>query len=497
MKKSPNAKIASNGILSSIGIKKGVALALAIVVIGGVSYLGAHNNTNSHAATATATLALMPATNKYQVGDTIPVVVQVNSVTGISTIEAGISYPSSLLKFLSVTEGSIFTVQGRTATGTAGTIDIIRTLPGGTAGATGANTVVTVNFQVLAAGTATVGLTTASGVYDIAAGANIYDATSSKGGAYTLQLPPPTISSASPASGLSVGTKDVTITGTNFVAGATVKFGTAASPDATVVNSTTLTASAQPHSAGTVSVIVTNPDGQSATLSNGFVYNNPGPSISSISPTSGLSTGGTAVTITGAGFSTSPVVKIGGITATNVVLVGSTTITATTPAHAAGLTDVVVTNSDAQSVTQVGGFTYKNAAPTITSVSPIGGTISGGAVVTISGTNFIAGATVTFGGTAATSVSVSNGNTITATAPMHVSGAADIKVTNPDGQTVTKTAGFSYTTAGDINNDGHVNTLDLTVILTHDGQNYAAADLNHDNTVGAADLAILLAHWTW
>jgi hypothetical protein len=49
----------------------------------------------------------------------------------------------------------------------------------------------------------------------------------------------------------------------------------------------------------------------------------------------------------------------------------------------------------------------------------------------------------------------------------------------------------------DINGDGHVNTLDLSVVLTHDNTNYAPADLNHDGTVGAADLAILLSHWVW
>jgi hypothetical protein len=53
------------------------------------------------------------------------------------------------------------------------------------------------------------------------------------------------------------------------------------------------------------------------------------------------------------------------------------------------------------------------------------------------------------------------------------------------------------TLPGDINGDGHVNTLDLSILIAHDGQNYVAADLNHDGTVGAADLAIMLANWTW
>ena len=51
------------------------------------------------------------------------------------------------------------------------------------------------------------------------------------------------------------------------------------------------------------------------------------------------------------------------------------------------------------------GFTY-TVNPTVTSVSPNNGTTAGGTSVTITGTNFATGATVTFGGTAATNVVV-------------------------------------------------------------------------------------------
>ncbi len=44
--------------------------------------------------------------------------------------------------------------------------------------------------------------------------------------------------------------------------------------------------------------------------------------------------------------------------------------------------------------------------PTVTSVSPSSGSTAGGTAVTITGTNFVAGATVTFGGAAATNVVV-------------------------------------------------------------------------------------------
>ncbi len=50
---------------------------------------------------------------------------------------------------------------------------------------------------------------------------------------------------------------------------------------------------------------------------------------------------------------------------------------------------------------------------------------------------------------------------------------------------------------GDTNGDSRINAIDLSVLLSHDGLNFAAADFNNDGVVGAADLAILLGHWTW
>lgn len=49
----------------------------------------------------------------------------------------------------------------------------------------------------------------------------------------------------------------------------------------------------------------------------------------------------------------------------------------------------------------------------------------------------------------------------------------------------------------DINGDGRINAADMSVLISHNGTNYAAADLNSDGTVGSADLAILLSRWTW
>ena len=156
------------------------------------------------------------------------------------------------------------------------------------------------------------------------------------------------------------------------------------------------------------------------------------------------------MTITGTGFLSGATVSMGGTAATGVNVVSSTSITATTPAHAAGAVSVVVTNTDNQTGTFSNGYTYttSNPAPTVSGISPNTGTTAGGTAVTITGTGFLAGATVSFGGTAATGVNVASGTSITATTPAHAAGAVSVVVTNTDNQTGTLTNGYTYTTSG-------------------------------------------------
>jgi len=70
-----------------------------------------------------------------------------------------------------------------------------------------------------------------------------------------------------------------------------------------------------------------------------------------------------------------------------------------------------------------------NQSPTVSSVAPASGTTLGGTAVTVTGTNFAAGATVMIGGTAATNVAVQNATTLTAETPQHAAGPADVAVT--------------------------------------------------------------------
>jgi hypothetical protein len=78
-------------------------------------------------------------------------------------------------------------------------------------------------------------------------------------------------------------------------------------------------------------------------------------SITKVEPSTGWSSGGSVVTISGTGFR-SPTLTIGG------ARVGYTGVSdqlfATLPAHAPGIADVVLTNYDGESVTSLGAITY-------------------------------------------------------------------------------------------------------------------------------------------
>ena len=82
------------------------------------------------------------------------------------------------------------------------------------------------------------------------------------------------------------------------------------------------------------------------------------PFISGITPVTGLTNGGTVVTITGSNFLSGVAVKFGANIGTGISLTGSTNITATTPAGAAGAVNVVVENSSGLAATNLNGFTY-------------------------------------------------------------------------------------------------------------------------------------------
>jgi formylglycine-generating enzyme required for sulfatase activity len=88
------------------------------------------------------------------------------------------------------------------------------------------------------------------------------------------------------------------------------------------------------------------------------VVPDPAPTVSSVSPTSGSTSGGTAITITGTNLTGASSVTVGGVAATSVVVVSPSSITAVTPAGAAGAKIVAVTTAGG-TATLTNGFTYQ------------------------------------------------------------------------------------------------------------------------------------------
>ena len=254
----------------------------------------------------------------------------------------------------------------------------------------------------------------------------------------------PTVTGISPTHGPNGGNTKVTITGTGFTSAATVKFGATAGTSVTFVSSTQITANAPAYSTYvTVDVTVTTVGGTSATSANDqYSYDGDKPTVTSISPTTGPVGGGTSVTIAGTGFTSAATVKFGPNAATSVTYISPTQIIATSPAGT-GTVDITVTNIDGTSNTGPSDkFTYA-PVPVITSSSPSSGTNAGGTSVTIRGSGFTGATAVSFGGTPAASFTVNSASQITATSPAHAAGGpVDITVTTPGGTSATSSNDF-------------------------------------------------------
>jgi len=86
------------------------------------------------------------------------------------------------------------------------------------------------------------------------------------------------------------------------------------------------------------------------------------------------------------------------------------------------------------------------ASLAVVTLTPSSGHMSGGTLVTISGTGFRGIMAVSFGGVAATNVSVISSTLLTATAPAHPHGDVDVVVANAAGQISGLSRRFTYLT---------------------------------------------------
>jgi IPT/TIG domain len=180
----------------------------------------------------------------------------------------------------------------------------------------------------------------------------------------------------------------------------------------------------------------------------------------SVLPATSPEAGGVPITITGTGFATGATVVFNngaGVTASavNCSVASGTTITCLTPSFTtAGTTTVVVTNVDGSATTPL-AFTYTPSTPFSTAgtgaISPDGGSTNGGTFVTITGSDFAAGAVVRIGGVPAYKVQVVNSTTIQAILPAGSAGNPSVNVFNPSGANGAVPGGYAYSTGAGIN----------------------------------------------
>ncbi|MBI3594810.1 MAG: Ig-like domain-containing protein, partial [Nitrospirae bacterium] len=270
---------------------------------------------------------------------------------------------------------------------------------------------------------------------------------------FTVVAPQPTLSGISPATvtyGVTLSTA-LSILGTNFVPGATISVGTLTG---VAVYSTTPATAATPFvylsssrlsvywnntslSPGSYDVTVTNPlagGGLSVFKAAAFTVVAPQPALSGMSPSSvtyGVTLSGD-VTITGSNFAPGATISIGTLTGKTVpsnvpatsdnpfVYLSSTSLSVYWPNNSLspGSYDVTVTNplsGGGLSVFKAAAFTVIAPQPALSGITPsgvtYGVTLSGD--VTISGSNFAPGATISIGTLSGTSVQSTGAATAT------------------------------------------------------------------------------------
>ncbi len=252
---------------------------------------------------------------------------------------------------------------------------------------------------------------------------------SAAGGSYTVlaSTGAVSISSLTPyAVGQGVSNANVQIYGAGFDPAATVTFSSSRVTlnSTTFIDSTHLTANitTSTSSAQSSNVTVTNPASAGSgtfTATAGF-YINSRPTITSVTPTTGLAGNAYDLTFVGTGFQAGAVVAItgSGVTISNVNVTSATSMTAhmvigATPTY--GLQTLTITNPDLGYNT-ISFNVASLTSPAITSISPnVIGQGATGVNVTINGANFVSGATVLFGATGNTNFTTNSVTFISST----------------------------------------------------------------------------------
>ena len=273
------------------------------------------------------------------------------------------------------------------------------------------------------------------------------------GGSCTMQYVMPVIADMSPRVGSSGSSVPVTVTGTNFAAGANFAIsGTGVTTsNLVVVSPTKITATlniATTADLGPHNVSVTQGPAVSAPVT--FTVNPAGFSFTQVAPTSGAAGASVPVTLTGTNFATGATVSVSatGVTVNNVRVVSPTQITASLslPSNLpAGPYSVTVTQGGKPSAPLT--FNVTSTALTLTGLTPASLPAGGTARITLVGTNFVTGVNVNVAGAGVTvsGVTVVSATQLTASFAVAANAAVGIRNITLSGAGTSATAAVPFT----------------------------------------------------
>jgi hypothetical protein len=262
-----------------------------------------------------------------------------------------------------------------------------------------------------------------------------------KDNAFSYLAPPAVVTGVSPNTGSIAEGKVITVSGSGFQPGATVRLGSLDCGNVIYISPTQIRCTTPRVSLpAAYPVIVTNPGGQPSTCQTIlFTYLNIGPTIAGITPNRGPVSGGTPLVINGNGFLPNAQVLIGSSLCAD-VRVTPTQITCRTPGGAEATLPVWVTNPGSVPV-MAGNFVYE--ALRVLAIAPPAGPVLGGTNLVISGTGFGPQDRMTIGGLPCATFNYVSPTELRCVTPKHAAGPVVFQVT--DGvSNATAPGGFLY-----------------------------------------------------
>ena len=303
--------------------------------------------------------------------------------------------------------------------------------------------------------------------------------------------PPPVVTSIVPDHGANNRITQVDIYGSGFDATPDVLIGTTSCINETYVSSSHIEADVPIGiTPGTYDVTVTNPDGQSGILTNGYTVDEPALGVIGISPPMGLASGDTDIIIVGENIKSTATVDIGGTNCPVFRIVSTTCLQAIVPSGmTAGLYNVTIDNNDGQPAnTLSNGYTSVTTSTVSSPIVPDNGDANDTTAITINGSDFAYIPRVeidTATATRCTDVVFVSSSQLTANVPSGLApGTYTVTVINPLNQSGT---GGTYTV-----NAASAGEPVVTSILPSTGTNNSGTDITitGSNFTGATSVTV-------